>query len=196
MIICKHINHVILCLLFAGAHHSLFAQAGVSGKPGQVELTDLSGNGIHLESGAGKAELFVFLAPECPLSRNYTLTLNKLYDKYAGKIQFAGIVPGSSYGATEVRKFVAEYAIRFPVYLDPEKSLVSLLGAGITPEAFLINGENLLYSGAIDNWAVSLGKQRQVVTEHYLEDAIQHYLQGQPLTVKHAQAVGCRIDTF
>lgn len=144
-----------------------------------------------------KPVAIIFLSPECPLCRNYTATLNKLNGKYGDRVLFAGIVPGSSYSAEDVNTFRKDFAVGFPVYIDPGKKLAEELQATITPEVFLLAPDGpLLYSGKIDNWAVKLGQTRQVITERYLEDAIGNYLSGMPVVVKRTRAVGCMINMF
>src|SRR4051812_24867833 len=47
---------------------------------------------------AAKANVFVMLAPECPISQQCTKELNALYTEYsAGEIAFYGVMPGNDY---------------------------------------------------------------------------------------------------
>lgn len=141
--------------------------------------------------------VIVFLSPECPLCQNYTAVLNALATTYKGKIAVYGIIPGKSYSAEEVKKFLNDYHIDFQLLFDRGMQLCRRLKATITPQAFLVNRKNeVLYSGLIDNWAASLGVQRTVVTEHYLADAIDASFRHLPVNPRKTRPVGCLINTY
>jgi thiol-disulfide isomerase/thioredoxin len=140
-----------------------------------------------------KPAVLVFLAPDCPLSKNYAPVLNSLAKEHPG-VNFYGIFPGKSYSVKEISDYGKDYVIRFPLLSDPLKQLSAYTKAKVTPEVILVNQKGIiLYRGLIDNWAVSLGKKRQVVTDHYLDDAISLYETGKQIIVTHTDPVGCLI---
>jgi thiol-disulfide isomerase/thioredoxin len=143
-----------------------------------------------------KAGVFVFLAPDCPLSQSYTLTLNNLAKEFAPKgVGFYGVFSGDAISKIAMDEFVATYHVSFPVMLDPEAKIADFFGATKTPEAFLTDSTgHTLYKGAIDNWAPELGQHRTVVTQHYLNDALESVETGKPVVVKETKAVGCFIE--
>ncbi len=143
------------------------------------------------------ATLFAFLDPECPLCQNYSLTLNKLYAEYtSADIPFYGIIPGEFTTREKVRAYMKKYDISFPVLLDPDYRLTEVMSATVTPEVVLVSGsEERLYQGAIDNWAYQLGKKRQVITEHYLQDALEAVRMGKAIPVGSTDAIGCFIHS-
>ena len=64
-----------------------------------------------------------------------------------------------------------------------------------TPEVFAVDSQGkTFYKGAIDNWAPELGQHRAVITEHYLQDALNGLLQHKDLRIKQTEAVGCFIE--
>jgi hypothetical protein len=144
----------------------------------------------HLENK--KAAVFVFLAPDCPLSQSYTRTLNELRAQFqTNQIEFYGVFTAEG----GVEDFVATYKITFPVLRDREFRLMDFFGATKTPEAFAVDAQGrTIYSGAIDNWAPELGQHRTVITEHYLQDALNDLIQERDVRVKQTQAVGCFIE--
>jgi len=142
-------------------------------------------------------QVIVFLSPECPLCRNYTLTLNQLRARYEGRVIFTGIIPGKAYTADDVKDFARKYKITFPVYIDSGKIVSSALQATVTPEVFLLRGENkIYYHGAIDNWLKELGMQSARPTKYYLRDAIDETLQHIPVRISFNKPVGCLINDY
>lgn len=143
-----------------------------------------------------KAAVFVFLAPDCPLSQNYTLTLNNLDQQFeAAGIGFYGVFSGGTISKQAMDDFAATYHVSFPVMLDPQSTFADYFGADTTPQAFLADAAGqTLYKGAIDNWAPELGQHRTVITQHYLYDALDSVRTGRPVQVRETQAVGCFIE--
>jgi peroxiredoxin len=141
--------------------------------------------------------LFIFLSPECPLCQNYSKDLNKLFAQYKYRIAFYGIIPGKAYSSAQVKKFSESYRVKFDLLFDKSFQLVRLLHATTTPEVYLVNKKKeIVYSGKIDNWALSLGVKRAVVTYHYLDDAIFSSLNNKPVKMKFTHPVGCLINSY
>jgi hypothetical protein len=138
----------------------------------------------------------IFLSPECPLSENYTSTINELYKTYSDSgISFSIIFPGDLYTNEEIKMFIDSFHVALMYKVDREKNLTNRLKATITPEAFLVDRSGtVIYSGAIDNRAIELTKLRQTISEHYLRDAIEAVLADQPIKIKKTEAIGCIIE--
>lgn len=154
-------------------------------------LVDSAGKTIHIKPS--KLTVFVLLSPECPLSKNYIPVLNKLVKK--NHAAFYGIIPGNAYSAKEVAAFSKEFKADFSIFIDKSKKLTTTLRGTTTPECILVNEDGTIhYRGLIDNWAYSLGKQRKVVTERYLEDALSRIHAGKPILVSTTKPVGCLIN--
>jgi thiol-disulfide isomerase/thioredoxin len=164
-------------------------------EPGPLsKLKDYKGKSYSLKP-AGKAVAYVFLSTDCPLCKNYAPVLEALQEKYLD-IQFFGIVSGVTFTRTDVATYAIEYGITFPVLMDPLKRAAIGMNATTTPQVILVdaNGKEF-YRGLIDNWVVSLGKQRKVATKKYLEDAIKSLQAGgQPIPA--TTPVGCLISNF
>jgi len=143
-----------------------------------------------------RASVFVFLAPDCPLSQGYTPVLNRLRKQFeAETIEFYGVFSGRASEKDAMDDFVKTYDIKFPVLPDPKLTLANLFGAAKTPEVFAVDSnEQIFYKGEIDNWAPELGQHRQVITEHYLQDALNSFLDHRPAQVQQTDAVGCFIE--
>lgn len=148
------------------------------------------------EFAKNKASILVFMAPDCPISQKYTLSLREISEKYKDKnIPVYLIFPGTYYTKKTIKEFMKKYLIEFPVILDDKLEITKLLHASITPEVFLFDNQaQVLYSGRIDNWFESLGKNRFVITERDLLSAMDSYLAGEPIKVKKTKSVGCIIQ--
>ena len=144
-----------------------------------------------------KASAFVFLAPDCPLSQNYTLTLNRLHSQFANEgVGFYGVVESSTYNRKEINDFITQYRIDLPIALDPHAALAQFFGAMVTPEVFVVNSEGTtIYQGAIDNATPEFGQHRTVITEHYLLDALNDFLRTGKVSFRATKPVGCFIES-
>lgn len=170
------------------------APQGIAG----LSLADARGQVHSLDSLAAKGMVvLVFFSPECPLCENYAPVLQALADSFAEQgVQFAAVFPGEWYPNEQIRRFMLHYGVQFPALLDPDEVLTRRLKATTTPEVcvFLNPEQAPLYRGKIDNWIVSLGKKRTVVTERYLANALTAALNGLPVNPTQTEPVGCLIQ--
>jgi peroxiredoxin len=163
----------------------------------RINLKNTSGKEISVVPAEKALHLFIMLSPECPLCKNYSLVLNKLHRKYESSVQLLGIVPGNTYSADTLQRFAQDYGIGFPLLIDTEMRLSRHLKATVTPEVILAdNNGDIIYRGAIDDWMVELGKKKPAPQQHYLADAINQYLNGQPVSIRSTVAKGCLINEF
>lgn len=160
------------------------------------ELTN--GSDLTLDLALQEHEFIVlfFISPECPLCHNYSVTFSEIMDQYdTEKIGFYGVLSGKYYTRDEMNEFLQKYDLALPIIIDPAFSLANHFEASMTPEVVLVNnsGEEL-YQGAIDNWAISLGRKRIKTTEFYLKDALTASLQGREIDPSQTKPVGCYIE--
>ncbi len=145
----------------------------------------------------GEFLVFVFMSPECPLSENYSRTINELLKDYSNnKVRFYIVFPGKFYPRPQIEVFLKKYHLPTEMVIyDPDYLFKNYFSATITPEVFLTDVTGtILYQGAIDNWAITLGKQRQVITDHYVIDAVNSVLKNEKIKTKKTRAVGCIIE--
>lgn len=139
--------------------------------------------------------VYVFYAPECPLSQKYTLTIASLFTKFGDKIKFVGVFPGSEEHIGQFENFKVKYKINYPLIKDEKLKLIATLKATVTPEVFLIDSSGkIVYHGAIDDWAIKLGKTRQQATVNYLENAIEGLLNNTTVETRYVKPIGCYIE--
>jgi peroxiredoxin len=159
---------------------------------------DLNGRAIHLDSlaEANKGLVLAFISPECPLCISYASEMGRLAGNFKKlDVEWMAVVSGTYYTPAEIENFSTTYGMSVPVLIDSGFVLSRHYGARITPEVHLIDREGYSrYSGAIDNWAISLGRKRLKPTAHYLADAVENHLSGSPIEPKKTEAVGCFIE--
>src|SRR5437867_2784193 len=70
----------------------------------------------------------------------------------------------------------------------------ALLGARVTPEAFVIDADRVLrYRGRIDDTYITRAKRRDQPTRDDLQNALDDVLAGKPVTRPETEATGCPI---
>ncbi|MEZ5353969.1 MAG: hypothetical protein R2762_15125 [Bryobacteraceae bacterium] len=146
-------------------------------------LPDSSGH-IHSSDALprSKATVFVFLAPQCPLSRAVIPELRDLHRRFSsrgiGFFTVNGHLPSG-----------------FPDLADPTHSIARQLEASITPQAVVVSGRGeILYTGRVDDRAESLTRTRPAPTRRDLRLALEQVLAGADPDPKRTRAVGCTIE--
>lgn len=183
------VRHIAILFLLTG-FLPVFAQQ-------QFELKDLKENRVVLkETFQGKARVYIFLSPECPLCQSYSLTLRNLYDQYHQKgIEMIGIIPGTDFTTAQILEYRIKYKIPFTLLKDEKLQVVKKYKGTTTPEAVVVSSAGkVLYQGRIDNWAYELGKKRKVITEHDLQNALESIIANKPIKVTQTKPVGCFIE--
>jgi len=161
----------------------------------RLELENHDGSRVPLNIYREKElTVMIFLAHDCPICQKYGDKFREL-SAFHAQVQVVGIAPAD--GATKelIGSYAATYGLNFPILLDEKKVLAHVLRGQVTPEVFLFNkAGDLLYRGKIDNWFYELGKYRQVVTEHYLDNAITAALAGETVSPNKTEPVGCMLN--
>lgn len=181
---------VICCCLFFVTLHA--QQPSLE----DIKVEATVGRSLPLSGVNKQLTAIVFLSPDCPLSQNYTLVLNDIQKSRKDLLQIVGVLPNAGYYSEhEIVSFKNKYAIEFALVRDKKGVLVNYTHASITPEVFLYDSKGiLLYKGAIDDWAISLGKKKRQAEQHYLRSAIDNYLQHKEVNPSQTKAIGCFIS--
>jgi|GEM_PF-856238 peroxiredoxin len=136
---------------------------------------------------------YVFMAVECPISQKYIYRLNELNKRYPD-MNIIGVFQENT-SKEELSDFKERFSVDFPLVFDKDHRWALEYKVEITPEVFLIDRFNrVLYSGAIDNWFISLGRNRQFPSEHYLLEAFLALKQGEEVKIKKTKPVGCFLE--
>jgi len=161
-----------------------------------AQVRDMDGHPFTPFTPSGKAHVLFFVATDCPVSNSYAPQIQRICKEYGEK----GVSCSLSYEDVRVdpgtvRTHLQSYGYRdIPVAIDADRTLADRVHASITPEAFVIDARGMIrYQGRIDNLYSSLGKTRQVVTEHDLTNALDAVLSGRPVARTKTEAIGCFI---
>ena len=149
-------------------------------------LTDAAGNlHTHAELTGKKAVVMVFTTTDCPVTNSYIPELNRLAAEYAPRgAAFYAVHSDPTQTPEQVRAFSRDFALSFPVLLDPELRLARELGAKTMPEAAVLDSSGkLLYLGRVDDRVIDFGRKRAAATTHELRDALDAAIEGWPAPV-------------
>lgn len=136
---------------------------------------------------------YVFMGTECPISQKYVPTLNDIAQAHP-QLTLIGVF-SEHLSPSELDEFRTQFNVNFELVHDPNFEMADRFGAAVTPEVFLVDQNGTLgYSGAIDNWFVSLGRNRLAPNEHYLLDAFNALLGGRKVQVSKTPAIGCFLE--
>ena len=159
-----------------------------------LTLHDLNGKAENFtQLKRYKGSIIAFLFPDCPIAQRTMPQIREIADSCRqNNVKFMGIVPGNFYELDSLKTFHKEYELPFPLLLDPNFKLCRMLGASVSPEAFLLDtGGKIRYRGQIDNAFFALGRQRNKTTRHYLKNALHLYVNNQPIHLTETKPIGC-----
>ncbi len=163
----------------------------------QLKGVDLQGRLHRLgRSPNSKAVAIVFLSTECPVSNGCIPILNRLADQYRDKqVEFYGVISDHTVTRSEALHHHRQYRIRFQILFDTSGELRRQLGPTHTPQAFVLDPwGRVLYSGAIDNQYVGLGRKKRQVDQSYLASTLAAVIANQPIRVTTTEPIGCLIE--
>ena len=190
MKIMKNLNKALVCLLLT----SIFM---LSCKKEKKVFQTYDHRAFLLDTMAGKrGTVYIFLAPECPLSENYTLTINQLQAQFVDSgLQFYAVISGKLYDSEAIRDYANRFPLTLPLLVDTGYYFSTQFKASTTPEVVLFNAQNeKVYQGAIDNWATELTQLKASATHYYLMDAMNAVLKNEKIKISKTNAVGCYIE--
>ncbi len=173
----------------------LCAGTALPGAPQKTSAEDLNGKTIDpFAVRENQPVVLLFVRTDCPISNRYAPTIQKLGEKFQGKVKFWLVYPDADETAVRIRAHMSQFRYQISALRDVRHALVKRAEATILPESavFDANGK-LKYHGRIDNWYEDFGRARPTPTTHELEDAIRATLDGGTVAPDHASAVGCYI---
>lgn len=142
-----------------------------------------------------KLVVVAFLGTECPLVVNlYAVKLQRLADDFRDQgVRVVAVMSNAQDSAEDVRAFVDDQGLTFPVLLDPDAKIADAYGASRTPEVFLLDSSRTVrYQGRIDDQG-RVGVIRTQPDRDDLREAVKELLAGKEVSKPALPAVGCLI---
>lgn len=117
----------------------------------ELNLTNASGDAVSLADYKGSVVLVNLWATWCPPCREEMPTLSDFYDKYRSR---GFILLGVDQGETtnQVNSFIEEFALDFPIWLDPGSEAGSAFKTMNLPSSYVIDRDGnvrLMWIGGI-----------------------------------------------
>ena len=157
----------------------------VAGAGGQQSLYGQKGK---------KAVAVIFIATKCPFSNAFNPVMANLAKEYESNgVAVIGINSNKTEPAAEVAEHARANNFGFPVLKDEGNVIADRLGATVTPEVFLLDGEwTVRYHGALGNSANPTTNVSEA-TDSELRPAIDAVIAGGTVGRAETKAFGCSI---
>ena len=143
------------------------------------------------------AWVFIFVAPDCPISNRYVPRINRLYQDFGSNgIAFRLVYADSGATLAKVEKHRKEYGLRPPQLVDARMELARWAGVEVTPEVAVFSPPEVrwVYRGRIDDQFLDFGKWRQAPAAPDLQRILERILSGETVTFEETRAIGCYLD--
>jgi hypothetical protein len=156
-------------------------------------VRDLDGQVVRPFSDDAKANVFLFVRTDCPVTNRYAPELKRVAARFSPKgVRFWLVYPDRSESADSIRKHIETYGFPGTPVRDPGRAVERYAKATVAPEAAVFDAQGQLrYHGRIDDRWISYGKSRQEASRHDLEVAISEVLEGRPVSMPETKAIGC-----
>ncbi len=180
------LRHLLAAATLSAA--TLFAADATIGAPGpKLKFSDPAGKAIELTPGKD-VTVVTFISTQCPISNDYNDRMSAVYKDYSAKgVKFFFLNANSTEPMNVMLEHKKSAGFPFEVYKD--ETAADLLGAQVTPEAFVFDkAGKLVYHGYVDD-----ARNAARVQNHGLRDAIDATLAGKAVANPTTKAFGCTI---
>ena len=196
------IRFILVACLLLGAAVQAEAAAIVGKAAPALELTDMTGERVRLDSFKGKIVVLEWVNFQCPfVGKHYgSGNMQKLQKEYTEKgvvwLSVCSSAPGKQghVTAAEAKEAVDEKdAAPTRFLLDPKGTAGKAYGAKTTPHLFVIDAKGtLVYNGAIDDKPST--KLADVEgAKNYLAAALDATMAGRKVETAATQPYGCSV---
>lgn len=158
-----------------------------------ASLLSLEGREVEPKAELDKGRVFLFTSVDCPISNRYAPEVIRLHELYTERgIDFALVYADPSQTADQIRVHLSDFSYPMVAYRDPQQAFAKQVGAKVTPEAVVFDGDGrLVYLGRIDDQYVDFGQRRAAPTERNLANVLDALVAGEELSLTKARAIGC-----
>jgi len=196
------IRFILVACLLLGAAVQAEAAAIVGKSAPALELTDMTGERVRLDSFKGKVVVLEWVNFQCPfVGKHYgSGNMQGLQKKYTVKgvvwLSVCSSAPGKQghVTAAEAKEAVGEKdAAPTRFLLDPKGTVGKAYGAKTTPHMFVIDAKGtLVYNGAIDDKPSTKPADLEGA-KNYLAAALDATMAGKKVETAATQPYGCSV---
>lgn len=132
----------------------------------------------------------------CSIVRHAMPALREIRDRYRARgVEVLLLDSNLQDSRDAIAQEAAEFGIDFPILVDETQLIGESLGVTRTADVFVIDPKTwkVVYRGPIDD-RLAYGAQKAEASKHYLADALDSLLDGRPVAVAQADAVGCLVN--
>jgi AhpC/TSA family protein len=143
-----------------------------------------------------KAVVLMVHGNGCPIVRNTLPVLREIRDRYRAQgVEFILLNSNLQDDRDSIAKEAAEFKTEFPILVDEAQLIGEALGVTRTADVYVIDPKSwkLVYRGPVDD-RLAYGTQRAAAEKHYLTDVLDAMLDGKPVAVSQADALGCLVN--
>ena len=143
-----------------------------------------------------KAVVVMVQGNGCPIVRNAMPRFQELKNEYAEQgVQFFLLNSNLQDNRQTVALEAEEYGYDIPVLIDDTQIIGESMDLVRTGEVFVLDPKtwSVTYHGAVDD-RLDYETQKAEASKHYLKDAIDDMLAGQPVEVASTEPLGCLIN--
>lgn len=163
---------------------------------GDFALLDQTGKHHKLSWYGDQKAIVIFVQGNgCPIVRNSVPQLRAIRDQYADQgVQFFMLNPQPQDNRATIVAEATDFSYDFPILIDDTQLIAESLGVDRTSEVFIINPQTqeVVYRGPVDD-RLHYETQKAEANNHYLRDALDAHLAGNPLPSNVPEAPGCLI---
>lgn len=184
--------------IFAAASigHSTSYAAGPA-RVGDFSLLDQHGKHHQLSWYGDHRAIVLFVQGNgCPIVRNGAPTLKALRERFESRgVAFFMLNPQLQDDRESIRKEAEEFGYDFPILVDEAQLVAESLGVDRTAETFVIDPKTMtvVFRGPLDD-RLGYQAQKPEARNHFLSDALEGFLAGQPVAADVPAASGCLIN--
>ncbi len=192
----------LACILLFGLPAAAHSAAIIGSQAPPIELRDVDGKAVRLDSYRGKYVVLEWVNFQCPFvgkqygSGNMQALQKKYTDEGVVWLSICSSAPGKQGYVTgpEAKERMAERnAAPSRFLLDPKGKAGHAYGAKTTPHMFVIDPKGkVLYNGAIDD-KPSTNKDDIAGAKNYLAAALDASLAGKKVEIAATQPYGCSV---
>jgi hypothetical protein len=196
--------HILAAAIFLFATAAIAAEPLVELEPrllspksvANFSLFDIRGKRHELHRAGGEVVVLFVAGNGCPIVRQNISKIRSLRGRFASRGAVFWMLNCNSQDDLEsIVEEARDYSVgSIPVLKDELQLVARSLGVTRTAEVIAISARDwtVIYRGAIDD-QLTEGAKKPAPAERYLENALEEFLAGKPVTVARAPVRGCLI---